>query len=163
MEILWLIIIIPLLLLPAFLYTVFMKRKIEKIAPSLRRLLNQPGWKTHIQKYGRYGSGSDIYISGYWQGRLINCTYAISGLGMRVIGIDCTPNTSKTTKKTPWYKYVSEYPTVYTNNKQNYIFNNEMVYTLVRPREYDNMLSEQTCRQIFDDVVHACEIVERGE
>jgi len=155
------ILVLLVIMSPVYIILRLMRKKADIIALPLRKLLNQEKWSMHFQKNGRYGSGSDVYVKGFYKGRLVECTYARTALASRVIGIDSKPNVIP--KKTPWFKFVSAYPTVYTNNKQSYIFNNERVYTVVKVSEYNGVLSEEVCKQLLDDLVHACEMVERGE
>ncbi len=145
------------------IYYSIMKKRADAVFP-IRRLINSNKW--HIT--GRYHLShinGGVHIRGYYKDRFFTCRYGY-GVGFAFkfcIEISVVPKVVP--KKIPWYKM--SYPIMYKNyvlaqNSAN-LGSNIVSTTAINLSDYGGKLSEEKCKELLDDVVHACEIVERGE
>lgn len=132
-----------------FFMTKRMKDEASTKYANLERILGTSKWKLTSTASSESRS---LYTTGTFMGRSVRCDY-LKTIGGSFLDISSKPN--NVPKKTPWYKFISEHPTIY----KNYV----LYYKTITVRVLESNLSTERCTEILEDLNRACEMVERGE
>jgi hypothetical protein len=128
------------------------RREANKNCHELTIILNSNKWKT-----GFISLLEEVdypFLNGIYNARKIKCVYKKD---FKIfLNIYSVPNSIP--KKIPLFKYRESYPSVY----KDIIFNGRYLLSQTVLKYY-HYLSKEEAIAILDDLVHACEMVERGE
>ena len=157
MEILgpiFILLVILLGIISLILYGNWMKKKADMSCSEIREALETEKWKTVFQYYGM----THQHLNGNFKLRKIKSNYVITNFGTKKLQLSSVPNTIP--KKIPWYKFRSSYPIVY----KNFIFDGKKISTQLNLELYENgKISKEEASSLLEDLIHACEIIEKGE